>query len=96
MRKMEFKMERTGLLEVGDILPVTEGKLPNSYYYTLGRAYAMSANYKYNERLQSREGKVIDVKETEKRDQKGDGKFDIFTVSCYFIAVVEEGSFRCS
>ncbi len=26
----------------------------------------MSANYKYNERLQSREGKVIDVKETEK------------------------------
>ena len=62
MRKMEFKMERTGLLEVGDILPVTEGKLPNSYYYTLGRAYAMSANYKYNERLQSREGKVIDVK----------------------------------
>ena len=54
MRKMEFKMERTGLLEVGDILPVTEGKLPNSYYYTLGRAYAMSANYKYNVRLQSR------------------------------------------
>ena len=32
MRKMEFKMERTGLLEVGDILPVTEGKLPNSYF----------------------------------------------------------------
>lgn len=27
---------------------------------------------------------------------KGDVKFDIFMVSCYFIAVVEEGSFRCS
>lgn len=66
MRQMEFKMERTGLLEVGDVLPVTEGKLPNSYYYTLGKAYAMSANYKYNERLQSREGKVVDVRETEK------------------------------
>lgn len=66
MRRMEFKMERTGLLEVGDVLPVTEGKLPNSYYYTLGRAYAMSANYKYNERLTSTEGKVIDVRETEK------------------------------
>ena len=27
---------------------------------------------------------------------KGDVKFDIFTVSCYFIAVEEEGSLRCS
>ena len=66
MRQMEFKMERTGLLQVGDVLPVTEGKLPSSYYYTLGKAYAMSANYKYNERLQSTEGKVVDVKETPK------------------------------
>lgn len=28
MRREEFKMERTGLLEVGDVLPITEGKLP--------------------------------------------------------------------
>ena len=66
MRREEFKMERTGLLEVGDVLPITEGKLPNSYYYTLGKAYAMSANYVVSQLIQSREGTVVDVKETPK------------------------------
>ena len=66
MRRMEFKMERTGLLEVGQMLPVCEGKLPNSYYYNLGNSYAMSANYKFGERLKSREGKVVDIEETQK------------------------------
>ena len=66
MRTMEFKMERLGLLEVGDVLPVTEYKLPNSYYYMLGHAYAMSANYSTPERLFAKEGRVTDVKETEK------------------------------
>ena len=55
MRREEFKMERTGLLE-----------LPNSYYYTLGKAYAMSANYVVSQRIKSREGTVVDVKETPK------------------------------
>lgn len=59
-------MERQNLLQVGEVLPVTESKLPNSYYYTLGKAYAMSANYTTLERLQSREGKVVDIKETPK------------------------------
>lgn len=66
MRREEFKMERTGLLEIGDVLPVTEGKLPNSYYYTLGKAYAMSANYSVSERIKSEKGTVVDVKETPK------------------------------
>lgn len=66
MRQMEFKMERQNLVQIGEVLPVTESKLPNSYYYTLGRAYAMSANYSTLERLQSREGKVVDIKETPK------------------------------
>lgn len=66
MRQMEFKMERTGLLSEGDVLPVSEGKLPNSYYYTLGEAYAMSANYSFRERLQSTEGRVVKVEETSK------------------------------
>ena len=66
MRRMEFKMERQGLLDVGDVLPVTEGKLPGAYYYTLGQAYAMSANYKAGERLKSKEGKVAGIEETPK------------------------------
>ncbi|MCC8141933.1 MAG: hypothetical protein LIO56_05310 [Lachnospiraceae bacterium] len=66
MRQMEFKMERTGLLEVGDVIPVTEYKLPNSWYYVLGKSYAMSANYPNRERLKSEAGKVIEIKETDR------------------------------
>lgn len=66
MREIEFKMERTGLVQEGDVLPVTEGKLPNSYYYTLGNAYAMSANFTYGDRLVSREGVVKEIKRTPK------------------------------
>ena len=66
MRRMEFKMERTGLLEVGDVLPVTESRLPDTWYYTLGKAYAMSGNYSFRERLKSGEGRVAEVKETPK------------------------------
>lgn len=66
MRQMEFKMERQNLIEIGQVLPVTESKLPNSYYYTLGRAYAMSGNYTTLERLRAKEGKVVDIKETPK------------------------------
>ena len=66
MRREEFKMERTGLLKIGDVLPITEGKLPSSYYYTLGKAYAMSANYGVGERIKSGEGTVVDVQVTPK------------------------------
>ncbi len=61
MREMEFKMERPGLLEVGQDITVTEGVLPTSYYYTIDPSLAMSANYEFRQRLKSREGVVKSI-----------------------------------
>lgn len=63
MRKMEFKMERPGLLEVGQEITVTEGVLPSNYFYTIDPALAMSGNIPFRNRLMSRRGRVTDIVE---------------------------------
>lgn len=63
MRRMEFKMERPGLLEEGQKITVTEGLLPSNYYYTIDPSLAMSANIPFRYRLNSREGVVTAVSE---------------------------------
>lgn len=65
-RTMEFKMERHGLLQVGEHITVTEGVLPSNYYYTIDPSLAMSGNYPFRERMLAREGIVIDIKENER------------------------------
>lgn len=63
MRKMQFKMERPGLLEAGQKVTVTEGLLPSNYYYTIDPSLAMSVNIPFRNRLMSREGVVTEVVE---------------------------------
>lgn len=66
MRRMEFKMERPGLVKEDDIVTVTEGLLPSNYYYTIDPALAMSGNVPFRERLLARSGRVVSVMENER------------------------------
>ena len=66
MRTMEFKMERQGLLQEGDLVTVTEGLLPSNYYYTIDPSLAMSGNIPFRERLKSWQGKVLQIVENER------------------------------
>lgn len=69
MRVIEFKMERPGLLKVGDDVMVEESQLQTLqgivYYYTISPALAMSNNIPARKRLKSLEGMVTDIKTTE-------------------------------
>lgn len=63
MREMEFKMERQGVLSVGEKVKISEGVLPSNYYYVIEPSLAMSGNIPFRERLMDREGTVADIKE---------------------------------
>ena len=60
MREMEFKMERQGLVNIGDVVDVTEREGFN-YSYIIEPAVAMC--YKSRDRLKSKQGVIKDIKE---------------------------------
>ncbi|MBR4529667.1 MAG: hypothetical protein IKO80_05220 [Lachnospiraceae bacterium] len=70
MRKMVFKMERTGLLTEGEEVSLSEGMLPGACYYTLDSAreksLAMSGNIPFTERLTVQKGTVEKIEENER------------------------------
>lgn len=65
MREMEFKMERQGLVKVGDRVEVIEREGFN-YSYIIEPAVAMSGCYKSNNRLKSREGIIKDIRQNDR------------------------------
>ena len=58
MREVVFKMERPGLVEVGQTVDVSESVTPINVNYMIEPAVAMSGLFKFNERLKSRQGVV--------------------------------------
>ena len=58
MRREKFTMERN-ILEVGDVVDLTEGRLPRAWYYTAEPAAAMSVNIDLNKRIKSSKGTVV-------------------------------------
>ena len=66
MRIEEFKMERENLVKPGDVVTIEEGALPSSWYYTILPAVAMSRNYKFAERIRSKQGVVEEIEKTER------------------------------
>ena len=66
MREIVFKMERPGLVEVGQTVEITESVTPFNVNYMIEPAVAMSGLFKFTERLKSRKGVVKDIVENER------------------------------
>ena len=66
MRKEEFKMERPGLVEVGQTVSIVEKNTVAFYYYIIVPALAMSGNFPFGNRIKARQGVVKDIRKNEK------------------------------
>ena len=63
MRTVEFKMERQGLVSVGDQVKIIEREGTSSYSYIIDPAVAMSGCLAARDRIKSEYGIVKDIRE---------------------------------
>ena len=63
MRTVEFKMERQGLIQVGDKVKISEFLSATNYSYIIEPAVAMSGCFAARDRIKSEYGIVKDVRE---------------------------------
>ena len=66
MRTIEFKMERSGLVNTGQEVEVTEHEAASGCSYIIEPAVAMSGCYKGRERLKSRHGIIKEIKHNDR------------------------------
>lgn len=65
MRQVEFKMERQGLVKVGDKVEIIEREGVN-YSYIIEPAVAMSGCFRARDRIKSREGIIKDIRQNDR------------------------------
>ena len=63
MREEKFKMERQGLIQVGEKVKISEFLSATNYSYIIEPAVAMSGCYKSRDRLKSKQGVIKDIQE---------------------------------
>ncbi len=65
MREIEFKMERQGLVNIGEEVEITERE-GVTYSYIIEPAVAMSGCFPARERILSKKGVIKDIRQNER------------------------------
>ena len=64
MREEKFKMERQGLIQVGDKVKISEFLSATNYSYIIEPAVAMSGCYPNSQRIKARKGIIRNIEHT--------------------------------
>lgn len=65
MREIEFKMERQGLVNIGDEVEITERE-GVTYSYIIEPAVAMSGCFSARDRIKSKKGIIKDIRQNDR------------------------------